>query len=169
MSIWGTFPNSKVHVANMGPIWGRHDPGGPHVGPMNFAIWVTIWNVPGNVLFLYVAFSYPVPTCAVLYSEPGAVVCCVLYFILQHPIVSVLATLGDHPGDLPRLRECHLQDEIDHWLPWLEYVSGAHLQKCQDKSLFSHSVTRARGLPQLLPWCPSPKKRRKIHFSSLNH
>ena len=24
----------------MGPIWGRQDPGGPHVGPMNFAIWV---------------------------------------------------------------------------------------------------------------------------------
>ena len=24
----------------MEPIWGRQDPGGPHVGPMNFAIWV---------------------------------------------------------------------------------------------------------------------------------
>ena len=33
-------PNSKVHGANMGPIWGRHDPNGPHVGPMNFAVWV---------------------------------------------------------------------------------------------------------------------------------
>ena len=33
-------PYSKVHGANMGPIWGRQDPGGPHVGPMNFAIWV---------------------------------------------------------------------------------------------------------------------------------
>ena len=32
-------PDSKVHVANMGPIWGPQDPGGPHVGPMNFAIW----------------------------------------------------------------------------------------------------------------------------------
>ena len=30
----------KGHGANMGPIWGRQDPGGPHVGPMNFAIWV---------------------------------------------------------------------------------------------------------------------------------
>ena len=30
-------PNSKVHGANMGPIWGRQDPGGPHVGLMNFA------------------------------------------------------------------------------------------------------------------------------------
>ena len=26
------------HGAHLGPIWGREDPGGPHVGPMNFAI-----------------------------------------------------------------------------------------------------------------------------------
>ena len=35
----GGIPDSKVHGANMGPIWGRQDPGGPHVGLMNFAIW----------------------------------------------------------------------------------------------------------------------------------
>ena len=34
------FPDSKVHGANMGPIWGRQDPGGPHVDPMNFVLWV---------------------------------------------------------------------------------------------------------------------------------
>ena len=32
-------PDSKVHGTNMGPISGRQDPGGPHVGPMNFDIW----------------------------------------------------------------------------------------------------------------------------------
>ena len=32
-------PLSKVHAANMGPNWGRQDPGGPHGGPMNFATW----------------------------------------------------------------------------------------------------------------------------------
>ena len=31
-----SIPDSKVHGANMGPIWGWQDPG---VGPMNFAIW----------------------------------------------------------------------------------------------------------------------------------
>ena len=31
-------PDIKVHGAIMGPIWGRQDPGGPHVGPMNHAI-----------------------------------------------------------------------------------------------------------------------------------
>ena len=34
------YHDSKVHGANMGPIWGRQDPGGPHVGPLNLAIWV---------------------------------------------------------------------------------------------------------------------------------
>ena len=32
-------PDSKVHGANMGSILGRQDPGGPHVGPVNFVIW----------------------------------------------------------------------------------------------------------------------------------
>ena len=35
-------PDSKVHGADMGPTWGRQDPGGPHVGLMNFAIWVPV-------------------------------------------------------------------------------------------------------------------------------
>ena len=34
------YPDSKVHGTNMGPIWGRQDPGGSHVGPTKFAIWV---------------------------------------------------------------------------------------------------------------------------------
>ena len=33
-------PESKVHGAIMGLIWGRQDPGGPNVGPINLAIWV---------------------------------------------------------------------------------------------------------------------------------
>ena len=37
--LFGANPDSKVHGANMGPIWGRQDPGGPHIDPMNFAIW----------------------------------------------------------------------------------------------------------------------------------
>ena len=34
------FPDSKLHGANMEPIWSQQDPGGPHDGPMNLAIWV---------------------------------------------------------------------------------------------------------------------------------
>ena len=47
MQFYGTdgqnYPDNKVHGANMGPTWGRQDPGGPRVGPMNFAIWVGMY------------------------------------------------------------------------------------------------------------------------------
>ena len=35
-------PDSKVHGANMGPTWVLSAPYGPHVGPMNLAIRVTL-------------------------------------------------------------------------------------------------------------------------------
>ena len=49
MVLWtleiGMIAGSKVHGANVGPIWGREDPDGPHVGPMNFAIWDGFYSV----------------------------------------------------------------------------------------------------------------------------
>ena len=36
---------SSLIARFMRPIWGRQDPGGPHVGPMNFAIWVGLISV----------------------------------------------------------------------------------------------------------------------------
>ena len=65
-------PDSKVRGANMGPTWGRQDPGGLHVGPMNLAIrdiyfylkkslhhWnsddTTYWEYTGEV-FSYVSY-----------------------------------------------------------------------------------------------------------------
>ena len=38
-SVGSRDPDGKIHGADMGPIWGRQDPGGPHVGPMNLALW----------------------------------------------------------------------------------------------------------------------------------
>ena len=32
-------PDSKVYGVNMGHIWGRQEPSGPHVDPMNLSIW----------------------------------------------------------------------------------------------------------------------------------
>ena len=40
MSLLRNCPDSKVHGANMGPIWGRQDLGRPHGGPMDLIIWV---------------------------------------------------------------------------------------------------------------------------------
>ena len=35
-------PDSNVHGANMGPTWLLSSPGGPHVDPMNLAIWAIV-------------------------------------------------------------------------------------------------------------------------------
>ena len=41
--MWEVFPLiARFMGANMGPIWDRQGPGGPHVGPINCAIWVHI-------------------------------------------------------------------------------------------------------------------------------
>ena len=49
-------PQRKVHGANMGPIWGRQDPGGPHVGPMNI------------VILVYITISFPDEGTYVMYD-----------------------------------------------------------------------------------------------------
>ena len=36
--LWFNHPDSKAHGANVGPTWGRQDPGGTHVGHMYFTI-----------------------------------------------------------------------------------------------------------------------------------
>ena len=43
---------ARLMGATMGPIWGRQDPGEPHVGPMNFAIWDTF-----NFYWFYAYFT----------------------------------------------------------------------------------------------------------------
>ena len=48
ITILHTYLENKVPRANMGPIWGRQGPGGPHVGPLNFVIWVVANSSPGR-------------------------------------------------------------------------------------------------------------------------
>ena len=44
--------DSKVSGANMGPTWVLLAPDGPHVGPVNFAIWA-ILPLKGKLLVVY--------------------------------------------------------------------------------------------------------------------
>ena len=59
------FLDSKVHGANIEPIWGRQDPGGPYVDPMNLPIWVycthTFSNTHSYVENTYTLNYYPCP------------------------------------------------------------------------------------------------------------
>ena len=47
-------PDSKIHGANTGPIWGRQDPGGSHFDPMSLQgsnrVWKT-WKTLKNIIF----------------------------------------------------------------------------------------------------------------------
>ena len=45
-----TSPDSKVHETYMSPTWGRQDPGGSPVGPMNLAIRVALDDVKNTFL-----------------------------------------------------------------------------------------------------------------------
>ena len=45
-------PDNKVHGAKMGPIWGRQDPGGPLIGPMEFAVWENVRHLAEDLLKL---------------------------------------------------------------------------------------------------------------------
>ena len=40
---WQCMPRWQGSWGQHGAIWGRQDPGGPHVGPVNFTIWVYMW------------------------------------------------------------------------------------------------------------------------------
>ena len=58
------FPGAPLKMANMGPIWGRQDPGEPQVGPMNFVIWVGANQVTSHylnawwfILLTYICFT----------------------------------------------------------------------------------------------------------------
>ena len=51
-------PESKVHGANMGPTWGRQDPGGPHVGHMNLAIWEHYFLLTDHVWREYIGHRF---------------------------------------------------------------------------------------------------------------
>ena len=58
-----TYPDSKVHGANMGPTWVLLAPGGPYVGSMNFAIRAYHYNdvimgmIASQITSLMIAYS----------------------------------------------------------------------------------------------------------------
>ena len=76
---WTNLHDSNVHGANMGPTWGRQDPGGPHVGPMNFAVWGWLqWKFWGRWLWS----AMTIKTCShsdMRCREPVVFICKMLY------------------------------------------------------------------------------------------
>ena len=84
----GRFPWYKVPGANMGPIWGRHDPGGPHVGPMSLAIWVVNHKSATFIRHLMI-----LPICPYIFSSTtGTQYRCILSFCLDILITNFATT-----------------------------------------------------------------------------
>ena len=54
----GSLPDSMVHGANMRPTWGRQDPGGAHIDPMNIAIWAMIRSHDLSYDFVFLSLTY---------------------------------------------------------------------------------------------------------------
>ena len=88
-----TIHDRKVHEANMGHTWGRQDPGGPHVGPMNLAIWDTLLvRVRWNCLWGVFGIKWPCYKWVRLYRQVLWNVCCRLYIGLVFvPLASRVA------------------------------------------------------------------------------
>ena len=92
-----SFHDSKVHGANMGPIQGRQDLGGPHVGPMNPAIWVyTPTWIPNDIMSLA---SYKVS-----YHRKLGVVMMPTLLLLAALQVVIITAFGATSGDKVGIR-----------------------------------------------------------------
>ena len=44
-----SIPDCKVHGANMGPIWGRQDQSGPHIGPMELVSGICAYHISEDI------------------------------------------------------------------------------------------------------------------------
>ena len=60
-------PDNKVHGVNMGPIWGRQGPGGPHVRVVSFAIWDALHSPMIIVIWkkILIQKSFPTYNCTI--------------------------------------------------------------------------------------------------------
>ena len=128
----GNYPNSKVHGANMGLIWGRQDPGGPHVGPMNFAIWIPMrsWWLPWAVLMIawevlmtstrdYLGSPNLITFVSVMYCVPS----CFIYVVLS---LFNFIFKGKAPGVITKyLNMISLQ-----WRPLFSGINVNYLNAC---------------------------------------
>ena len=104
-TLYERVPDNRVHWDNMGPIWSGQDPSGPHVGPMNFAIWgsffVRVGSVNENLRHL-LNQRWPIFNCS-LTNKPDlkmtSVKCrpfCPGLYVLRLPHVPLIDANGMH-------------------------------------------------------------------------
>ena len=101
--IWLKIPDSKIHGPNMGPIWGRQDPCGPHVGPMNLVIWEVSLaiNVFYTLIDISKAFIWPAIILYIMLSTSSTIFLHRLNAFLMHQKLDFkYITLTSRPVDV---------------------------------------------------------------------
>ena len=130
----GIIHDSKVHGVNMGHIWGRQDPGGPHVDPMNFAIWdvsfadesiVSLYNCNGHARAFRCVVERLMNCCKkqikfsstktrVLEADPGFII---EYRMRPVLMVPVLGPVCQHAGGSSDDQESFWDIGLNVWTP----------------------------------------------------
>ena len=122
-------PDSKVHGANMGPIWGRQDPGGAHIGLVNLAVWVT---------FIHCAKDY-VASCF-LASAVYSVICRKEVCVWSHDFMNDVWT---QTSDGLRLRD-YIKSCKDSFFSMVfqhpSYLSSSAITRQHFKGIYSQRI-----------------------------
>ena len=141
----------------MGPIWGRQDPGGPHVGPMNLAIWVDVTSeqgfqcdyvLPSFSLYLYLStvsvlsLTHP-PS---LYTHVYIFICMCKYIYISICVLLYCLLFGIHfMFDISVwLQNIYLNTLVDITITGITYVPVPHGvgSSASTGSLQRHDVCR---------------------------
>ena len=86
----------------MGPIWGRQDPGGPHVGPLDLAVWIYLWGYPAYINTLWPSDAYYIQ----------------IYIVIQGNINVRYVDLNR--AELPE----NISYYYFHWKHWLQWCNS---------------------------------------------
>ena len=68
----------------MGPIWGRQDPGGPHAGPINFAIWALLDCLISTRRLPILNYFHTKSALGILWPETARIIIACVTLFLQH-------------------------------------------------------------------------------------
>ena len=146
-------PDCNVHGANMGPIWGRQYPGGPHVGSMNLAIWD---------YYDFTWVSWHLKSLATLFFFQQLVQAnnkehfkCVYYWPFVRGIQSI------HPSSL---QWCHIEhDDIsNHW--GFDCLLNCWFRHRSKKTSKLHITSLCKGNPPVTSRFPSQRASNKEIF-----
>ena len=135
-------PDSKVHGANMGPICGPQDSDGPHVGPMNLAIWACmIAKVAKHNI-----------ECRVIYFVSNLLWVCTLYAIDSHvALCGLKPTIATQLNYAPHSRvESRVLTHLQTLPVWFRWATDIAQQKCD---IFAWQYSKWETLFASLLYC----------------